>query len=137
MAAVWALGFMAAVGLTGAAGLFGQAWRSRSGTIVPATVVAVETRRSARTSAGVRSRTRTFAPVVEFSDSGGVVHRVAAALSGTRRPEIGSTVQVSYRPERPDKAIVMDLPGQAAAKWVFLVIGLVCLAAAVIVAVRS
>jgi len=62
---------------------------------------------------------------------------VTASLSGTRRPKVGSTVQVSDRPEEPEKAIVMDLPGQGAAKWVFLVAGVTCTVVAIIVAART
>ena len=127
--AAWALGFMAAIGLIGAIGLFGQAWRARYGTVVPATIVAVETRRSAYRRSGMR--TITYAPVVEFTDTNAQTHRVTAGLSGSRVPEVGAAVQVSYRPDNPEKAVVMDVPGQAAAKWVFLVVGVACAAAAI------
>lgn len=136
MKVVWALGFMGAVGLFGAIGLFSQAWRARRGIVVPGTVVAIERRRmSSAGRAGMRSYT--YAPVVEFTDRSAGVHRVSAGLSGTRRPEVGSTVQVSYRPDKPEKAIVMDLPGQDIAKWVFLVAGAACAVGAIIVAARS
>ena len=135
MTAVWALGFMGAVGLLGAFGLFSQAWRARHGIVVPGTVVAIERRRTGTNgSSGMRSYT--YAPVVEFTDRKASVHRVTASLSGTRRPKVGSTVQVSDRPEEPEKAIVMDLPGQGAAKWVFLVAGVTCTVVAIIVAAR-
>ena len=133
MAVVWALGFMGAVGLIGAIGLFSQAWQARRGTVVSGTVVAIEAKRSMRGS-GAGTRSITYAPVVEYRDNLATLHRVTASLSGTRRPEVGATVQVSYRPDRPDKAIVMELPGQAVAKWVFLVVGLACAIGAIIVA---
>jgi hypothetical protein len=108
---------------------------------VPGTVVAIEVRRGTRGTSGVRGtsamRTTTFAPVVEYTDSSANVHRVTASLSGTRQPEVGSTVQVSYRADRPEKAIVMDLPGQRVAKWVFLVVGVVFTTASVIVAAHT
>jgi hypothetical protein len=135
VAAVWALGFMGVVGLFGAIGLFSQAWRARRGIVVPGTIIAIETRRGTRGTSG--TRTNTYAPVVEYTDSSANVHRVTASLSGTRRPEVGSTVQVSYRAERPEKAIVMDLPGQRVAKWVFLVAGVAFTAASVIVAAHT
>ncbi|MGX7681379.1 DUF3592 domain-containing protein [Jatrophihabitans sp. DSM 45814] len=141
MAVVWALGFMGAVGLIGAIGLFSQGWRARKGTIVAGTIVAIEAKRmspSANIPQNGRSqRTRTYAPVVEFTDSTGQLHRVTASLSGTGRPEVGTSVQVSYQPQNPDRAIVMELPGQAGAKWVFLVLGIVCAAIAIVVAVNG
>jgi hypothetical protein len=136
MTAVWGLGFMGAVGLFGAIGLFSQAWRARRGIVVPGAVVAIERRRSG-TTGGSGMRSYTYAPVVEFTDRNASVHRVTAGLSGMRRPKVGSTVQVSYRPEKPEKAIVMDLPGQGAAKWVFLVVGVTCTVVAIIVAART
>ena len=138
MGAVWALGFMALVGLAGAIGLFSQAWRARRGVIVPGLIVGVEVGRMNRASArGATSRsTRTYAPVVEFADAAGQSHRVTAALSGTRRPRVGDSVQVSYRPADPERAIVLELPGQAPVKWVFLAVGLACAAGSVVVALH-
>jgi uncharacterized protein DUF3592 len=136
--AVWALGFMALVGLAGAIGLFSQGWRARRGVIVSGEIVGVQAGRMRGASAGGPGPwyTRTHAPVVEFSDANGQSHRVTAGLSGTRRPRIGDTVQVSYQPADPDRAIVLELPGQAPAKWVFLVVGLACAAGAVLVALH-
>jgi len=133
MAAVWALGFMGAVGLFAAVGLFTQAWQARKGIVVSGTVVSIERRRS-KAAGRMNSRSSTYAPIVEFSDQSAQVHRVTASLSGTRRPAVGSTVRVSYRPDDPERAIVMDLPGQAGAKWVFLVVGIACTAGAIAVA---
>jgi hypothetical protein len=129
---------MALVGLAGAIGLFGQGWRARHGVVVPGAIVDVEVGRISRASSGGATRwsTRTHTPVVEFSDANGQSHRVTASLSGTRRPRIGDTVQVSYRPTNPDRAIVMELPGQAPAKWVFLLVGLVCAAGSLVVALH-
>ena len=120
MKVVWALGFMGAVGLFGAIGLFSQAWRARRGIVVPGTVVAIERRRmSSAGRAGMRSYT--YAPVVEYTDRSGGVHRVSAGLSGTRRPEVGSTVQfLGLRPRKctlasraaARPALIASLPGR-------------------------
>ncbi len=137
MGAVWALGFMGAIGLLGAIGQFSQARKARGGIIVPATIVELQTSQMRRVDPATQNfnRIRAFAPVVEFTDEQGQLHRVTSSLSGTRRPAIGSTVSVSYRPGNPDKAIVVGVPGQSGAKWAFLVIGLVCAGAAIAVAI--
>lgn len=140
MKVVWALGFMGAIGLIGAIALFSQGWRARRGTIVTGTVVAIDAKRLSPYGSllqnGRYQRISTYVPVVEFTDATGKLHKVSAALSGTVRPEVGTSVQVSYQPANPDKAIVLALPGQAGAKWAFLVVGVVCATIAIIVAVN-
>jgi hypothetical protein len=136
MGVILALGFMSLIGLAGAAALFSQGWRARRGRIVSGTVVATVRERIQPYVSNPNSLrdAPTYAPVVEFTDDSGQTHQVKANLSGTMRPAIGQSVKVSYRPGNPQKAIVMELPGQAPAKWVFLVVGVGCLAGAIVVA---
>jgi hypothetical protein len=137
MTVVLALGFMGVVALGAAIGLFAQLLRARGGIIADATIVDSKISRSFGANVPPTERTSpTAAPIVEFTDGQGVTHRVTSSLGGTRLPVIGTRVRVSYRAEHPDKAIVLDVPGQAPAKWVFLVVGLACLTGAVIVALH-
>jgi len=137
MTVVLALGFMGTVALIGAIGLFAQLLRARGGIITDATIVDSEITRTSGMSVQRAGRMLpTAAPVVEFTDGTGTTHRVTSSLGGARLPVIGTRVRVSYRPEHPEKAIVLDVPGQAPAKWVFLVVGLACLTGAVLVAVH-
>ena len=131
------LGFMGVVALGGAIGLFAQSLRARGGIITDATVVDSEiTRIFDGAAPGAERMLPTAAPVVEFTDAQGMTHRVTSSLGGARLPTIGTRVHVSYRADHPERAIVLDVPGQAPAKWVFLVVGLACLTGAVIVALH-
>jgi Protein of unknown function (DUF3592) len=132
-----ALGFMGAVALAGAIGLFAQSLRARGGIIAEATIVDREITRTYDAAVPAAERMLpTAAPVVEFTDAQGMTHRVTSSLGGARLPAIGTRVRVSYRSDHPERAVVLDVPGQAPAKWVFLVVGLACLAGAIIVAVH-
>jgi hypothetical protein len=131
------LGFMGVLALAGATGLFAQSLRARGGIIADATIVDSEiTRTFDGAVPGAERMLPTAAPVVEFTDAQGMTHRVTSRLGGARLPTIGTHVHVSYRADQPERAIVLDVPGQAPAKWVFLVVGLACLTGAIIAAVH-
>jgi hypothetical protein len=70
------------------------------------------------------------APVVEYTDGNGLTHQVTSTLSNARLRPVGSTMRVSYRPDQPDKAVVLML-NMVVARWLFLIVGLACIAGAI------
>ena len=103
----------------------------RGGTVTDGTIVAITTHRD-RIGAGASRRTmRTFAPEVEFRDSNGVSHTVTTSLSGGVQPTVGATVRVSYLPENPDRARILGDSHTRVGRYVFLVVGLGLIAAAI------
>ena len=139
--AVVILTFLGVLALAGSAALFYQARQARRGILVEGRVIANKISRTA-TNLGPDLdnqpwvRTPMAAPVVEYTDRNGQTHQVTSTLSNARLPPVGSTMRVSYRPDQPDKAVVL-MPNMAVARWLFLVVGLACLAGAIAEAVHS
>jgi hypothetical protein len=135
------LALLGVLALAGSGALFYQAWQARRGIVVEGTVVANKIS-YAGTNLGpdldnqARVRTPMAAPVVEYTDRNGQTHQVTSTLSNARRPPVGSTMRVSYRPDQPDKAVVL-MPNMAVARWLFLLVGLACVAGAVAEALHS
>jgi Protein of unknown function (DUF3592) len=140
MAAV-ILTLLGVLALAGSGALFYQAWQARHGIVVEGTVVANKvsyTRADPGPDLGNQAwvRTPVAAPVVEYTDRSGQMHQVTSALSNARRPPVGSAMRVSYRPDQPDKAVVL-MPNMAVARWLFLIVGLAGIAGAITEALHS
>lgn len=73
---------------------------------------------------------RTYAPVVEYTDSVGVTRSVTSSLSGGVPPTIGSTVRVSYRSSDPARARILGDSHSRVGQYLFLVVGIGFLVAA-------
>lgn len=112
---------------------FVQQRRAKGGVIVAGTIVDIDTSRSRR--AGDGHRTTYHAPVVEYTDAGGTAHRFTSRLAGSARPVVGTTRQVSYRPDKPGQAVLIEAGSERNAKWAFLVTGLAALVGAIVLAV--
>ena len=139
--AVVILTFLGVLAMAGSAALFYQAWQARRGIVVEGRVVANKISHTV-TNLGTDLdnqpwvRTPMAAPVVEYTDRNGQTHQVTSTLSNSRLPPVGSTIRVSYRPDQPDKAVVL-MPNMAAARWLFLVVGLACIAGAIAEALHT
>ncbi|MCW2497772.1 DUF3592 domain-containing protein [Jatrophihabitans sp.] len=114
---------LAVLDLAAAAVLFAPLLRTRGWTKVPGVIIGIDDRESMRT----------YAPVVEYTDGTGQTRRMSTSLSGGARPPVGSQVTVSYRSEDPARATLTGVPGQAGAKWLFLVVGVACTVGAILV----
>jgi Protein of unknown function (DUF3592) len=139
--AVVILTFLGALALAGSGTLFYQARQAGRGIVVEGKVVANQISHSGANQGTdldnqARVRTPMAAPVVEYTDRNGQTHRATSTLSNARLPPVGSTMRVSYRPDQPDKAVVL-MPNMALARWLFLVVGLACVAGAIAEALHS
>jgi hypothetical protein len=103
----------------------------RGGVVTKGTVVAVETRRERIGPASARRTQRTYAPQVRFEDGNGVAHTVTSSLSSGVPPDVGSTVRISYLPERPERARILGDNHTRVGRYLLLVVGLGFIAAAV------
>ena len=106
----------------------------RGGVLTEGTVVGIETEMS-RVGANRRPM-RTYAPKVEYRDNAGTAHTVTSSMSGGVQPEIGAAVRISYRPEEPDRARILADRHTRVGSYLFLVVGLGFLAAAVFLRLR-
>lgn len=139
--AVVILTLLGVLALAGSGALFVQASRARRGIVVEGTVVANKISHTAPNfgpDLGDQAwlRAPMAAPVVEYTDRNGQTHHVMSTLSNSRLPPVGSTMRVSYRPDQPDKAVVL-MPNMAVARWLFLIVGLACIAGAIAEALQS
>jgi hypothetical protein len=139
--AVVILALLGVLALAGSSTLFYQAQPARRGIVVEGTVVA---NKISYTGANLgpdfdnqaRVRKPMAAPVVEYTDRNGQAHQITSTLSNARLPPVGSTMRVSYRPDQPDKAVVL-MPNMAVAPWLFLIVGLACIAGAIAEALHA
>ena len=71
-----------------------------------------------------------YLPIVEFSDSRGVIHRFTSVAGGSRRsPGVGATVRVRYLPDNPGVAYIQSFLHMWAAPLAFAVLGTAALVA--------
>jgi hypothetical protein len=108
----------------------------RGGVVTDGTVVAIETGRDAIGPAGWRRTSHTYAPKVQFVDDAGVTHTVTSSLSGGVQPTLGSTLRISYRPERPEQARILGDAHTRVGRYLFLLVGLGFIAVAVAFSLR-
>jgi hypothetical protein len=139
--AVVILTLLGVLALAGSGSLFFQARQARRGIVVEGTVVANKisytgANRGPALDNQAWAPTPMAAPVVEYTDRNGQTHQVRSMLSNSRLPPVGSTMRVSYRPDQPDKAVVL-MPNMAVARWLFLIVGLAGIAGAVAEALQS
>jgi Protein of unknown function (DUF3592) len=106
----------------------------RGGVETQGKVVAIETSRSRF--AGSRRVMQTYAPRVEFYDSAGAPHSVTTTLSSGVPPEVGAIVRISYLPQRPDRARILNGSATRTGRYLFLVVGIGFLAVAVWLAAK-
>ncbi len=136
MGASFPVGFIGVLAVLAFVALTVQSRPYRDGVVTTGTVVSTtaETTRF-DTSSGRRSM-RTYAPVVEYTDDVGLTHSVTSPLSGGVRPAVGSTVRVSYRSSDPAKARILGDSHTRVGQYLFLVVGIGFIAAAVYAARR-
>jgi hypothetical protein len=132
MPIAWMPGFLGALGVLAFVVSTVQSRPLRGGVITDGTVVEVETRTDTVGAGTPRHRMRTYAPKVEYRDSAGSTHRVTSSISGGVRPTVGATVRISYLPDSPDRARIMADGHTMVGRYLFLVVGVGLLVAAVL-----
>ena len=136
MGATFPVGFIGVLAVLAFIALTVQSRPYRDGVITTGTVVSTKAETSRFNTSSGRRTMRTYAPVVEYTDSVGVTHSVTSSLSGGVPPTIGSTVRVSYRSSDPARARILGDSHSRVGQYLFLVVGIGFLGAAVYLAQR-
>ena len=136
MDATFPVGFIGVLALLAFVAVSVQSRPYRGGVVTSGKVVSTRAETTRITSSAGRRTMRTYAPVVEYVDGNGVTHSVTSSLSGGVPPAVGATVRVSYRSSDPAKARILGDSHTRVGQYLFLVVGIGFIAAAVYLARR-